>query len=246
MSFENRNPNLVSHSSSIDDHDAMVIATINTLEQRLLHLEELSRKSVEQAIEEIEIVEQQQYDAYLSTIIQLEKEIVDRKRKEEYWHKRCLDIESKFLQKRSQENESDDELNHNKCDMMPSSTTTWQAEPLDKPPNTLASVESEQDELSGDKHRNQIPEHDYAEKSSKAALPALQAKMGCMEMTQQNEEKERKSTNHQQSSYMQNEMKKKDKLIVSLRKQIDAYEKYTKDLKSELELTLGILKEQGG
>ena len=42
-------------------------------------------------MEEIETREQQQRDAYLATITQLEKEIIDRKRKEEYWQKRCLD-----------------------------------------------------------------------------------------------------------------------------------------------------------
>ena len=136
---------------------------------------------------------------------------------------------------------------------MPSPPTTLHLpESLDKPSSTLTSTESEQDELNEVKHRNQISEHDNTEKSFKAALLALQAKIECMEVIQQNEDKERKSTNHlqeiccfdQQSSNIQNELKK-DKLIESLRKQIDAYKKYTKDIKSELELTLDMLKEQG-
>ena len=210
MSRENRNK--LSQSLSIDDHDVMVIATINTLEQRLLHLEELSRKSVHQAMEEIETREQQQRDAYLATITQLEKEIIDRKRKEEYWQKRYMDIESKLG--------SNNKLN-NKCDIVPSPPTTLHLpESLDKPSSTLTSTKSEQDELNEVKHRNQISEHDNTEKSFKAALLALQAKIECMEVIQQNEDKERKSTNHlqeiccfdQQSSNMQNKMKK-DKLI---------------------------------
>jgi len=77
--------------------DMESVKTIHSLEAELIRLRESTKDALQQAWEEVEIL-QQQCTAHLEIITQTETDLMETKRREEYWHKRCLESEKLLLQ----------------------------------------------------------------------------------------------------------------------------------------------------
>ncbi len=73
------------------------IKRVHSLEAELIRLRESTKDALEQSWEEVEAL-QAQCTAHIDIANQLENDIIEAKRKEEYWHRRCLETESKLLQ----------------------------------------------------------------------------------------------------------------------------------------------------
>jgi len=81
---------------SINSHSYNAKA-VHSLEAELIRLRESTKDALQQSWDEVETL-QQQCAAHLDITAQLENEIVEARRKEEYWHKRCLEAEFQLLQ----------------------------------------------------------------------------------------------------------------------------------------------------
>ncbi len=77
--------------------------TVHSLEAELIRLRESTKDALQQAWEEVETL-QQQCTAHLEITTQMETDLMETKRREEYWHKRCLESEKLLLQKTSGNN----------------------------------------------------------------------------------------------------------------------------------------------
>jgi cell division protein FtsL len=73
------------------------VRTVHSLEGELVRLRESTKDALQQAWEEVETL-QQQCAAHLEITTQLESDFVETKKKEEYWHKRCLEAEKQLMQ----------------------------------------------------------------------------------------------------------------------------------------------------
>lgn len=73
------------------------IKRVQSLEAELIRLRESTKDALEQSWEEVEAL-QVQCAAHIDISNQLENDIIEAKRKEEYWHRRCLETESQLLQ----------------------------------------------------------------------------------------------------------------------------------------------------
>ena len=73
------------------------VRTVHSLEAELIRLRESTKDALQQAWEEVETL-QQQCAAHLEITTQLESDFMDTKKKEEYWHKRCLEAEKQLMQ----------------------------------------------------------------------------------------------------------------------------------------------------
>ncbi len=80
----------------INSH-AMTVKTVHSLEAELIRLRESTKDALQQSWEEVEML-QQQCSAHLDITTQLENDVIEARRKQEYWHKRCLEAEFKLLQ----------------------------------------------------------------------------------------------------------------------------------------------------
>lgn len=82
----------------------------HSLEAELIRLRESTKDALQQAWEEVETL-QQQCTAHLEITAQLEQDLLETKRKEEYWHKRCLESEKLLMQTNSHDIRSIQEKN---------------------------------------------------------------------------------------------------------------------------------------
>ena len=73
------------------------VRTVHSLEGELVRLRESTKDALQQAWEEVETL-QQQCAAHLEITTQLESDFIETKKKEEYWHKRCLEAEKQLMQ----------------------------------------------------------------------------------------------------------------------------------------------------
>lgn len=73
------------------------VRTVHSLEAELIRLRESTKDALQQAWEEVETL-QQQCAAHLEITTQLESDFVETKKREEYWHKRCLEAEKQLMQ----------------------------------------------------------------------------------------------------------------------------------------------------
>jgi uncharacterized coiled-coil protein SlyX len=73
------------------------VRTVHSLEGELVRLRESTKDALQQAWEEVETL-QAQCTAHLEITTQLESDFVETKKKEEYWHKRCLEAEKQLMQ----------------------------------------------------------------------------------------------------------------------------------------------------
>lgn len=92
------------NSNSLSGNE-MDIKTIQTLKAELLRLRESSKKKLKRSRKEIETLKQC-CATHLQSINHLENDVIEAKRKEKYWHKRCLDAEFKLLQDNNKRHES--------------------------------------------------------------------------------------------------------------------------------------------
>lgn len=98
---QTRNPGDKVGSSNFNG-DASTMESVRTvhsleLEAELIRLRESTKDALQQAWEEVETL-QQQCAAHLEITTQLESDFLETKKKEEYWHKRCLEAEKQLMQ----------------------------------------------------------------------------------------------------------------------------------------------------
>jgi len=94
------------HSSSLFPGESATIESVRTvhcLEAELVKLRESTKDALQQAWEEVEIL-QQQCASHLEMTTQLEADFMKTKKKEHYWHKRCLEAEKQYMQSNGPEN----------------------------------------------------------------------------------------------------------------------------------------------
>ena len=110
---------------------ALTIKTVHSLEAELIRLRESTKDALQQSWEEVETL-QQQCAAHLDVTNQLEHDVVEARRKEEYWHKRCLEAEFKLLRgdkdgtnKKTDVNNSDKPNKNRSNSINPMFLMTW-------------------------------------------------------------------------------------------------------------------------
>jgi len=93
------------HSTSLFPGESATIESVRTvhcLEAELVKLRESTKDALQQAWEEVEML-QQQCSSHLEITTQLEADFMETKKKEVYWHKRCLEAEKQLMQGNSSE-----------------------------------------------------------------------------------------------------------------------------------------------
>jgi cell division protein FtsL len=88
------------HSTSLFPGESATIESVRTvhcLEAELVKLRESTKDALQQAWEEVEML-QQQCASHLEITTQLEADFMETKKKEVYWHKRCLETEKQLMQ----------------------------------------------------------------------------------------------------------------------------------------------------
>jgi len=87
----------VEHATAVDS-----VKTVHCLEDELVKLRDSTKDALQQAWEEVEVL-QQQCASHLDITTQLEADFMETKKKENYWHKRCLEAEMKSMQNNTSE-----------------------------------------------------------------------------------------------------------------------------------------------
>ena len=234
----------------------MTVKTVHSLEAELIRLRESTKDALQQSWEEVESL-QQQCAAHLEITNQLENDVIEARRKQEYWHKRCLDAEFKLLQ----------------CNKQPSTEkqslfrTSWNGIKTEKADDHSLSQLSldEETEMLQEKTVEQSARIDDLEKKLEdrqsaieslertierqlKSMHSLEGEMQCMIETQRLKEKKGKETFRQKENFLneqilnlQEDTETKDKRIKSLKKKAEGYKNYIEELSSEMETVLKVL-----
>lgn len=107
--------------TTINNH-AMTVKTVHSLEAELIRLRESTKDALQQSWEEVESL-QQQCSAHLDITTQLENDVIEARRKQEYWHKRCLDAEFKLLQQQGGKHSSGSSVKSNQSSLYKNMTS---------------------------------------------------------------------------------------------------------------------------
>jgi len=253
---------------SISSH-AITIKTVHSLEAELIRLRESTKDALQQSWEEVETL-QQQCAAHLDVTSQLENDIVEARRKEEYWHKRCLEAEFKLLQGTNKKND-DSGTKSRSHSLNPMLLMSWPGMGLknkahDEQDMEAASYTLDVEEGDSDSglENEKVLELEAKLKDRESAILSLegtvdqhvkamhsmQAEMRCMMETQRIKEKKNQNTFKRKESFLEdrisaleNDTEKKESCISSQKKKLNDYKKYIEELAGELERVLGILQE---
>ena len=250
---------------------SITVKTVHSLEAELIRLRESTKDALQQSWEEVETL-QQQCAAHLDIANQLEAGVIEARRKEEYWHKRCLDAEFQLLQ---QGGKSGNNLSSSDPDKSHGFRMPWQAigmkgqnQDSDSTVETN-SLETESQREAEDGSSSHKDSEKVAELEAKLndresaicslettverhvrAMHSMQAEMQCMMETQRIKEKKGQATYRRKESFLeeqlsnlQNDIEKKEKVIATQKKRSDDYKEYIEELCSELENVLAMLKQ---
>lgn len=218
------------HSSSINAN-AVTRQTIHSLEAELIRLRESTKDALQQSWEEVEAL-QGQCAAHLDITNQLENDIVEARRKEEYWHKRCLEAEFQLLQSNPQEQESSDNFNRKQTvQNHQNDNKAFQFNPLRMP---FFKRDQDNDSIDGSLHTHpsKFSQEDYQYQSEKVlelesklqdrevairsleetverhvkTMHSMQAEMQCMMETQRIKERKSQAMFRKQESFLESQL----------------------------------------
>lgn len=198
----------------------------------MIRLRESTKDALQQSWEEVETL-QQQCAAHLDVTNQLENDVVEARRKEEYWHKRCLEAEFKLLRGDQEGNDkkTDGQKQHNRSHSMnPMFLMSWPSIGLknkgqDDQDSTEEAAEGavddafelEEEEADTELDSAKVLELEAKLKDRESAISSLegtvdqhvkamhsmQAEMRCMMETQRLKEKKNQSTFQRKENFLE-------------------------------------------
>lgn len=215
-------------SMSMNNH-AMTVKTVHSLEAELIRLRESTKDALQQSWEEVETL-QQQCAAHLDITTQLENDVIEARRKEEYWHKRCLDAEFQLLQGSHDKKPEKNDNSASRPSLNPMLLMTWPSMGLtgfqgnDTPSIgedfSLETKSEKGDNLSHQESAKAIVDLELKLQDRESAVSSLentverhikamhsmQAEMQCMMETQRIKEKKNQATFRRKESFLEEQM----------------------------------------
>lgn len=245
---------------TINSH-AITVKTVHSLEAELVRLRESTKDALQQSWEEVESL-QQQCSAHLDITTQLENDVIEARRKQEYWHKRCLDAEFKLLQSNNKQSNMDKPNNiyrnisngsaHVLKPMM-NNFNSWTGIKKEKSEDLSSSSSIEDEtEVLHEKANEQSEKIEELEKKlvdrestidslertverHVKTMHSLQAEMQCMMETQRLKEKKCKDTFRRKESFFEDQISNLQEDSESKDKTIKSLKKKTQGYKKYIE-----------
>lgn len=246
---------------TINSH-AMTVKTVHSLEAELIRLRESTKDALQQSWEEVESL-QQQCSAHLDITTQLENDVIEARRKQEYWHKRCLDAEFKLLQGNKKPNTEKPGKTYrnissssaNVLKPMMSSLPSWTGimkEKSDDLSSELSSDDEKADEMASEKVNEQLAKIEELEMKLQdrestidslertverhvKTMHSLQAEMQCMFETQRLKEKKCKDTFRRKESFLEDQISNLQEEVAFKNKSIMSHKKKGEGYKQYIE-----------
>lgn len=261
----------VTFTSPIGDTATIESArTVHSLEAELVKLRESTKDALTKAWEEVESL-QQQCASHLEITSQLEADFMETKKKEQYWHKRCLEAEKQLLQCKS--NESSPASSKRSLivgsdnNFLPWGRQAPARQYSQETVNSRFSVKSTITEemasarsLAADEEitelKMKLASRESAVQSLERtvsqhvkAMHTMQAEMQCMMETQRIKEKNaqanyirKEDVMTKQVSTLKQALERKTKQVSTLKKQLNKSKEYIKEVTEELERALKHIK----